>query len=643
MELTTTNIVHLCWSQCWQLTALIALVGLLGATVLRQRPYLLHLLWILVFVKSLTLPLWSSPTSVFSWLQSRPPVSQHVDYGYLAPAPSPTSASLESEPSDVVPASHPELDQPVVPALNIWIFLGGIWALGVVVLFGLAMRRWVEVYRLLKQSRAAHPELERAARQLTKQLQMTSRVRVLVSEANLGPMVFGSYRPVLILPDALIAEKSPRELRPILAHELLHARRGDTTFGALQFIAQVLWWFHPLVWWAVRQANRTSERCCDEAAIANLNCKPGEYARCLLDALELRARLSAAPALPGIRPVDITTHRVENIMKNNNRFQSATPRYYWILAVILALIVLPGGGLLVNAWQGASAAAPADPTQSLKQEAEQAAASMDWKLAAEKFQAVIDENESDGRAWFMLGYCLHADGKLDEAIVAHKRAATFPGAKRVALYNLACAYALKGKREAVIQALQGAVDAGFIAREPIVEDSDFDALRDDPEFLKLAEAAKPPGQREVYRQFDFWVGTWDVFGRSGQQVGTNVITKNEKGFLLTEKWTNTGGSTGTSINYYDPSEKMWKQTWVDAGGNVVQYGGGFKDGKMSLEGRLTKPNGEVIWSRVSYSLNKDGSVRQLIEHSKDEGQTWNTYFDGKYVRRAKAASAGSEV
>jgi len=428
-----------------------------------------------------------------------------------------------------------------------------------------------------------------------------------------------------------------------VAHELLHARRGDTVFGALQFAAQVVWWFHPLVWWASRQANRVCERCCDEEVIANLGCKSSVYARCLLDALEVRSQLSSVPSLPGIRSVDITFARVENIMKNTDRFRTRTPRRYWALAVILSLIVLPGSGLVVRAWQDSPVSASASDVQALKQEAEQAAKRQDWKTAAVKFREVVEQNDVDGRAWLMLGYCLHADGRLDEAIVVHQRAATFPRVKRIALYNLACAYALTGDRKAALAALQESVAAGFFSLTPIGDDDDFASLADDPDFQRLANAAKPIAEREVYRQFDFWVGRWDVFGRNGQRVGTNVITKDEKGFLLTEKWTNANGGTGTSINYYDPSDKQWKQTWVDAGGNVVQYAGGFVDGKMSLEGRLTKANGDIVRSRVSYSRNGDGSVRQFIEHSQDDAQTWTTYLDGRYVPRPGASSASGRT
>lgn len=632
-----SEIADLFWTQCWQLTALIVLVALLGMTIGRRRPHLLYVLWVIVFVKSLTLPLWSSPTSVFSWLEPRrtPTV---IDFGYLAPAPSPFAIEASDQPASAsataVIAAAPTRPWSLYDLIPVAI---GIWSIGVVALLAYAVCRWLEVYRLLKRkSHTADPDLEQYAQQLAHRLGMNRRVRVLVSETNLGPLVFGTYRPVLILPVALTSKESSKQsikrLEPIIVHELLHARRGDTTFGALQFLSQIVWWFHPLVWWASRQANRISERCCDEEVLANLDCRPSEYAGCLLDALELRASLSPTPALPGIRPVDITLDRIENIMKRTKPFGQGRPRQYWLAAIIFALLVLPGGGMLVQAWDDPPkdlASETATDLQAIAKQAERAVIAKNWQLAAEKFQAIVDQDNSHPRAWFMLGYSLHAAGQLDEAIAAHQRAATFDRVRPVALYNLACAYALRDDRAAALDALAKAINAGFQSAKPISDDPDLQSLKDDPEFIKLAASAQL--DHDVYRQFDFWIGEWDVFDCDGQRVGRNVITKDEKGFLLTEKWTNSNGGTGTSINYYDPRERQWKQTWVDAGGNVVQYCGGWSKGKMILTGHLTNPNGMVVDSRVSYSVNTDGSVRQLVERSSDEGRSWRVYFDGKYV------------
>ena len=59
------------WSQIWQVTAVIVIVGAIVRVLCKRRPHLAHVLWMLVILKCLTPPLWSSPTSLFSWLQAR--------------------------------------------------------------------------------------------------------------------------------------------------------------------------------------------------------------------------------------------------------------------------------------------------------------------------------------------------------------------------------------------------------------------------------------------------------------------------------------------------------------------------------------------------------------------------------------------
>ena len=79
-------------SLCWQLTALIVIATILGMTLLRHRPHLMNVLWIIVFVKALTIPLWSSPTSLFSWIEPHQP-QPLIEIGFLSPAPSPLAGT----------------------------------------------------------------------------------------------------------------------------------------------------------------------------------------------------------------------------------------------------------------------------------------------------------------------------------------------------------------------------------------------------------------------------------------------------------------------------------------------------------------------------------------------------------------------
>ncbi|HKU13622.1 MAG TPA: hypothetical protein VJQ52_04450 [Steroidobacteraceae bacterium] len=94
----------------------------------------------------------------------------------------------------------------------------------------------------------------------------------------------------------------------------------------------------------------------------------------------------------------------------------------------------------------------------------------------------------------------------------------------------------------------------------------------------------PPGcPAEVRRQFDFWIGNWDV-AVGGKTAGVNRIDRILDGCALLENWTGAGGMSGKSLNFYDPSRQQWHQTWIDDRGGSLALDGTFSGGKMVLSG-----------------------------------------------------------
>ena len=138
-----------------------------------------------------------------------------------------------------------------------------------------------------------------------------------------------------------------------------------------------------------------------------------------------------------------------------------------------------------------------------------------------------------------------------------------------------------------------------------------------------------------HREFDFWIGAWDVFDPSGTRVGRNTISAVLDGCALHEQWKGVSGRRGTSLNTYAPGQGQWHQTWVDSAGTLLLLDGGIRDGAMVLEGRT--PPGEdaasAVRHRISWSVvNGDPDrVRQHWETSPD-GTAWQTAFDGLYLR-----------
>lgn len=163
------------------------------------------------------------------------------------------------------------------------------------------------------------------------------------------------------------------------------------------------------------------------------------------------------------------------------------------------------------------------------------------------------------------------------------------------------------------------------------------------QLLAQTQAAPAPPPRPCsgpeYRQFDFWLGEWDVFGPAGQKIGTNSITSMNGGCVVYESWRDARGGTGNSFNYYEAKTKRWHQFWVNSNGNAAPLSAAPDGTPMPMSGKLVdgamvlqSPAGVKPLNRWTWSKVDGGKVRQHAEQSTDDGKTWTTVFDGLYVR-----------
>lgn len=140
-------------------------------------------------------------------------------------------------------------------------------------------------------------------------------------------------------------------------------------------------------------------------------------------------------------------------------------------------------------------------------------------------------------------------------------------------------------------------------------------------------AAESPCAAPAYRQFDFWLGDWQV-EVNGEKAGSNSITSAHGGCLLEERWTSAGGGTGSSMNFYDPEADNWRQVWVSAG-TIIDIRGGLADTSMQLTGSITYlADGRNLPFRGTWTPLVDGRVRQLFEEQRDG--RWQVWFEGFY-------------
>lgn len=164
-----------------------------------------------------------------------------------------------------------------------------------------------------------------------------------------------------------------------------------------------------------------------------------------------------------------------------------------------------------------------------------------------------------------------------------------------------------------------------------------------PTLAQTSSPALPPATpincaAPEFAQFDFWVGDWDVYPTGADKlVARSRIEKLYNGCAVRENWMPLSGKDGGSLNTYVASARQWRQLWTDSAASWAEFRGEFNGQAMVLIGTGFAANGAQ--TRMTYSRNADGSVRQLGENSSDGGKSWAPSFDFTY-RPAKKAVAG---
>ena len=262
-----------------------------------------------------------------------------------------------------------------------------------------------------------------------------------------------------------------------------------------------------------------------------------------------------------------------------------------------------------------------------------------WAEAAKVFEELTAKDANDGASWAALGLSYLNLGRIDDASRAYERALVLDPKSARALVGVARVAIARGQAAAAIAGLTKARDAGIPVLQFVRTSAGFDALvKKDAEFARFADSLRPCSGPE-YRQFDFWLGTWDVFNPAGQKIGTSEITSTNDGCVVYESWRDARGGTGNSFNFYETKTKRWHQFWVNSNGNAsplsaaadgtpMPMSGGLVDGAMVLQ----SPPGVKPLNRWSWSKLEGGRVRQHAEQSDDEGKTWKTVFDGLYSK-----------
>jgi hypothetical protein len=163
-----------------------------------------------------------------------------------------------------------------------------------------------------------------------------------------------------------------------------------------------------------------------------------------------------------------------------------------------------------------------------------------------------------------------------------------------------------------------------------------------PSAAVQAPADKPaPCTAPEYRQFDFWIGDWNVFDSANPAapVAHVVVERILDGCALREDYQGASGTRGVSFSTYDVSRRVWHQSWVTNRGQLLVLEGGLHGRDMVLAGADPSkgPLGQVrgVWTP------EGDTIREVAATSADGGKTWQPWFDLIFKAPATDRSAGS--
>lgn len=284
--------------------------------------------------------------------------------------------------SSAIPLHQPTAAMPTtVGAGSIQTWLALLWLLPVGLLAAFSVVKALMIrQRLVRQRTPADSDTTECVRELAKQLGIKKCPTVFQSQAAAQPFVWGWLRGSIYLPVGFAESCSDDQRKAVLTHELAHVARFDAGLNLLQIAAQILFFFHPLVWWANKRIREEREKCCDEIVIAGLGTKPQHYCEAIVEMLarEVQAR-QATPGLTTAGSTRKIEDRISTLLTPNRKFRRRPTGRSLVCLGLLGLVTLSTSFGLTHRSQAQETEDVQESKQEHSQETPEATTESKWE------------------------------------------------------------------------------------------------------------------------------------------------------------------------------------------------------------------------------------------------------------------------
>ena len=218
--------------------------------------------------------------------------------------------------------------------LIVWLYLFFVLILSVKTLLGYARIKSLRTKNLSNLPDFWQTRIE----ELASRIGLRKAVPVLLNPRISIPIVVGFIKPVILLPLAMFSSLDVRQVEAILLHEFYHVRNYDHWVNTFQNFIEIIFFFHPAIWWISRQVRREREKKVDEQVV-DITGRPLLYAKALLT-LETKRQINQQAAIAAVNSKKQLLIRVKNIMTMKNKKANPGRKAAAIVAILISVITI---------------------------------------------------------------------------------------------------------------------------------------------------------------------------------------------------------------------------------------------------------------------------------------------------------------
>lgn len=216
--------------------------------------------------------------------------------------------------------------------------ISNVWIIGVLIYSLRLVLGGIYTYYLRKSANPLEaPVYQKMLKKISTHLGVEKGIQVASSVMAKTPMMIGHMKPIILLPIGLVNQLDNDEVEAIICHEIAHIMRNDYLVNILQTLVEVLYYYHPAVYYISEQIRVEREHCCDDIAIQYTK-NSLDYAKLLVKLQELHSHSQLTLAMHFKQSNNIFMNRIKRLLHLPGQASSQKNRIAALLVMVLMII-----------------------------------------------------------------------------------------------------------------------------------------------------------------------------------------------------------------------------------------------------------------------------------------------------------------